>query len=213
MSASSDVTLSPELAGAVDGLVEEFTGVFAREAIADCVLDSYHRLRPAHVEAFLPLLASRFARERLRACAVSQGLLPHPVPEVLFVCTHNAARSQLAAAVLTHQAAGRVVVRSAGTAPAPGVQPEVLQVLAEGGIDAGGAYPKPLTEESVAAADVVVTMGCRDSCPVLPGRRYLDWDLPDPGGAPMEVVRAVRDDITARVRALLAELDTVRAAR
>ena len=202
-----------EMAGAVDRLAEEFTGVFAREAIADCVLDSYQRLRPARVEAFLPLLAYRFARERLRAAGVSWGLLPHPVPEVLFVCTHNAARSQLAAAVLAHEAGSRVVVRSAGTAPASAVQSEVLQVLAEAGVDAGGAYPKPLTEESVSAADVVVTMGCGDSCPVLPGRRYLDWDLPDPDGAPMEVVRALRDDITARVRALLAELDGARAAR
>jgi arsenate reductase (thioredoxin) len=91
MSAPSDVTVPPEPAGAVDGLVEEFTGVFAREAIADCVLDSYRQLRPARVEMFLPLLAYRFARERLPACAVSQGLLPRPVPEVLFVCTHNAA--------------------------------------------------------------------------------------------------------------------------
>lgn len=207
------MTVPPELAGAVDGLVEEFAGVFAREAIADCVLDSYQRLRPARVEMFLPLLAYRFARERLRACAVGQGLLPHQVPEVLFVCTQNAARSQLAAAVLAHEAAGRVVVRSAGTAPAQEVQQEVLQALAEVGIDAGGVYPKPLTEESVAAADVVVTMGCGDSCPVLPGRRYVDWDLPDPDGAPLEVVRAVRDDITARVRALLASLDAVQAAR
>jgi protein-tyrosine-phosphatase len=213
MSASSDVTAPPELAGAVDGLVEEFTGVFAREAIVDCVLDSYRQLRPARVEMFLPLLAYRFARERLRACAVGQALLPHPVPEVLFVCTHNAARSQLAAAVLAHEAAGRVVVRSAGTAPAAVVQPEVLSALAEVGIDAGGAYPKPLTEESVAAADVVVTMGCGDSCPVLPGRRYLDWNLPDPERASPEVVRAVRDDITARVRALLAELDVARVAQ
>jgi arsenate reductase len=213
MSANSDVMVSPERAGTVDGLVEEFTGVFAREAIADCVLDSYGQLRPARVEAFLPLLAYRFARERLRTAAVGQSLLPHPVPEVLFVCTHNAARSQLAAAVLAHEAGGRVVVRSAGTAPAAAVQPEVLTALAEVGIDAGGAYPKPLTEESVASADVVVTMGRGDSCPVLPGRRYLDWDLPDPDGAPLETVRAVRDDITARVRTLFTELDAVQVAR
>jgi arsenate reductase (thioredoxin) len=115
--------------------------------------------------------------------------------------------------VLAHEAAGRVVVRSAATAPAAVVQPEVLTALAEVGIDAGGTYPKPLTEESVTAADVVVTMGCGDRCPVLPGRRYLDRNLPDPDVAPPEVVRAVRDDITARVRALLAELDVAQVAR
>jgi arsenate reductase len=214
MSATSDARDAPlELTGVVDRLAEEFTGVFAREAIADCVLDSYRRLRPARLEMFLPLLAYRFARERLRSAAVSQGLLPRPVPEVLFVCTHNAARSQMAAALLAHEAGSRVVVRSAGTAPATEVQPEVLTALAEAGIDAAGAYPKPLTEESVAAADVVVTMGCGDSCPVLPGRRYLDWNLPDPDGAPLEVVRAVRDDITARVRTLVAELDAAQVAR
>jgi len=208
MSASSDVNVVPEqLAGAVDRLGEEFAGVFARETIADCVTDSYERLRPARIEAHLPLLAHRFARERLRACAVTGGRLPRAVPEVLFVCTQNAARSQLAAAVLAHEGAGRVSVRSAGTAPATVVQPEVLTVLAEVGIDAADAYPKPLTEETVAAADVVVTLGCHDSCAVLPGRRYLDWDLPDPAGAPLEVVRTVRDEITARVRTLLAELD------
>jgi arsenate reductase len=214
MSAANDATTVPlELTGAVDGLTEEFTGVFAREAIADCVRDSYDLLRPARVEAFLPLLAHRFARQRLRAAAVSQGLLPHSVPEVLFVCTRNAGRSQLAAALLEHEAGGRVVVRSAGTAPSAAVQPEVLQVLAEVGIDAAGAYPKPLTDESVAAADVVVTMGCGDSCPVLPGRRYLDWELADPHGAPLEAVRSVRNDITDRVRSLLAELDAAQAAR
>ena len=213
MSARSDVIVPEELAGVVDGLVQEFTGVFAREAVADCVLDSWRALQPARIQNFLPLLAYRFARERLRAAAVSEGLLPHPVPEVLFVCTHNAARSQLAAAVLAHEARGQVVVRSAGTDPAPSVQAEVVAVLAEVGIDAAGAYPKPLTEESVAAADVVVTMGCGDSCPVLPGRRYQDWDLPDPAGAPLELVRAVRDDVTRRVRALLADLELNGASR
>lgn len=208
MSAASDVSRVPvELDGVVDRLAEEFHGVFAREAIADCVQDSYQRLLPARVETFLPLMAYRFARERLRACAVSQGRLPREVPEVLFVCTANAGRSQLAAALLAHEAAGRVVARSAGTGPAAAVQPDVLTVLAEVGIDPADAYPKPLTEESVAAADVVVTLGCHDRCPVLPGHRYLDWNLPDPAGAPLEDVRAVRDEITARVRALLAELN------
>lgn len=214
MSPPSDAFSGPvELDGTVDRLADEFRGVFAREAIADCVYDSYERFLPARVETFLPLMAYRFARERLRACAVSQGRLPREVPEVLFVCTHNAGRSQLAAAVLEHEAAGRVIVRSAGTAPAATVQPEVLTVLREVGIDPAEAYPKPLTEESVAAADVVVTLGCHDRCPVLPGHRYLDWNLPDPAGAPLDAVRALREEITARVRALVAELDLTPVAR
>ena len=165
------------------------------------------------VDGWVEEFTGAFTRDRLCVGAVSQWLLSRPAPEVLFVRPRNVARSQLAAAVVAHEPACRVVVRSAGTAPATAVRPMVLQVLAEAGIDAGGACPKPLTEESVAAADVVVTMGCGDSCPVLPGRRYLDWNLPDPDGAPLEVVRAVRDDVTAWVRALLAEIDIVQVAQ
>jgi arsenate reductase len=125
---------------------------------------------------------------------------------VLFVCTHDAGRSQLAAALLARAAGDRVLIASAGTAPAVTVEPVVVEVLVERGIDASEAYPKPLTEEVVAAADVVITMGCGDACPILPGRRYLDWDLPDPMGADVETVRAIRDDIEARVQLLLVEL-------
>jgi protein-tyrosine-phosphatase len=125
---------------------------------------------------------------------------------VLFVCTHNAGRSQLAAALLAHAAEGRVTIASAGTAPTAAVDPVVVEALAERGIDASEAYPKPLTHEVVEAADVVVTMGCGDACPVLPGRRYLDWDLTDPVGADLATVRTIRDDIEARVQLLLIEL-------
>lgn len=130
------------------------------------------------------------------------------VPEVLFACTHNAGRSQLAAALLDHHAAGRVRVRSAGTSPGSEIHPEVRAVLAEIGLDTAREYPKPLTDEDVVAADIVITMGCGEACPVFPGTRYLDWDLPDPAGQPVDRVRAIRDDIDARVRELLAELSS-----
>lgn len=128
------------------------------------------------------------------------------MPEVLFVCVHNSGRSQMAAALLDHHAAGRVRVRSAGSAPADEINPVVRAVMAELGLDLSREFPKPLTGEAVQAADVVITMGCGDVCPVFPGKRYLDWELPDPAGLPAEEVRPIRDEIDARVRALLAEL-------
>jgi protein-tyrosine-phosphatase len=128
------------------------------------------------------------------------------VPEVLFVCVHNAGRSQMAAALLDHYAAGRVRVRSAGSAPASDVNPAVVAAMAEVGLDLTGALPKRLTDEGVRAADVVVTMGCGDACPVFPGTRYLDWQLADPAGLGVEHVRPIRDEIAVRVRALLGEL-------
>ena len=127
-------------------------------------------------------------------------------PQVLFVCVHNAGRSQMAAALLQHRAAGRVDVRSAGSAPADEVNPVVRAAMAELGIDLGGARPRVLTADAVKASDVVVTMGCGDACPVFPGRRYLDWDLADPAGKALAEVRAIRDDIDRRVRALVVEL-------
>ena len=127
-------------------------------------------------------------------------------PEVLFVCVHNAGRSQMAAALLDHYAAGRVVVRSAGSAPAGTINPAVVEVMAEQGLDLSKEFPKPLTSEAVQASDVVITMGCGDACPVYPGKRYLDWDLEDPAGKDPATVRRIRDDIDARVRHLLTEL-------
>ncbi|HEY8371303.1 MAG TPA: arsenate reductase ArsC [Pseudonocardiaceae bacterium] len=127
-------------------------------------------------------------------------------PSVLFVCVHNAGRSQMAAALLHHHARGRVTVRSAGSAPAEAVNPAVVAAMAEIGIDLSRERPKPLTADAVRAADVVITMGCGDACPVFPGRRYLDWALPDPAGKPVEDVRPIRDEIDRRVRDLLTEL-------
>jgi arsenate reductase (thioredoxin) len=128
------------------------------------------------------------------------------IPEVLFVCTHNAGRSQMAAALLDHLAAGRVRVTSAGSQPADRLNPAVVQAMAEIGLDLSHEYPKPLTADHVRAADVVITMGCGDACPVYPGQRYLDWDLPDPAGRDLEGVRPIRDDISQRVQQLLADL-------
>jgi protein-tyrosine-phosphatase len=127
-------------------------------------------------------------------------------PEVLFVCVHNAGRSQMAAALLNHHAAGRVVVRSAGSAPASAINPAVLAAMAELGLDLSREVPKQLATDAVAAADVVITMGCGDACPIFPGKRYLDWELDDPAGKPVADVRPIRDEIDRRVRALLAEL-------
>ncbi len=132
------------------------------------------------------------------------------IPEVLFVCTHNAGRSQMAAALLDHQAAGRVRVTSAGSQPADQLNPAVVQAMAEIGLDISDEYPKPLTTGNVQGADVVITMGCGDACPIYPGKRYEDWDLPDPAGLDFEAVRPIRDDINRRVQQLLTELVTAR---
>jgi protein-tyrosine-phosphatase len=128
------------------------------------------------------------------------------VPEVLFVCVHNAGRSQMAAALLDKHAAGRVTVRSAGSQPADTLNPAVVAALAEVGLDVSKEFPKPLTDEAVRQADVVITMGCGDACPFYPGKRYLDWELDDPAGQPIETVRRIRDEIDGRVRDLLVEL-------
>jgi arsenate reductase len=127
-------------------------------------------------------------------------------PEVLFVCVHNAGRSQMAAALLDHYAKGRVQVRSAGTVPADEINPAVVEAMAEVGIDISKESPKSLTDEVVRHADAVITMGCGDACPIYPGKRYLDWDLTDPAGKGLEEVRPIRDEIDRRVRALLDEL-------
>ena len=127
-------------------------------------------------------------------------------PSVLFVCVHNAGRSQMAAAFLTHLAGNRVQVRSAGSTPADAVNPAVVRAMAEVGIDISREVPKVLTTEAVQASDVVITMGCGDTCPFFPGKRYLDWELPDPAGQGVEAVRPIRDEIDRRIRELVAEL-------
>jgi arsenate reductase (thioredoxin) len=127
-------------------------------------------------------------------------------PEVLFVCVHNAGRSQIAAALLDHYADGRVGVRSAGSAPADEISPAVIEVMSEVGLDVSKEFPKPITDDAVRAADVVITMGCGDACPLYPGKRYLDWPLDDPAGKGVDAVRPIRDEIDHRVRQLLGQL-------
>jgi len=127
-------------------------------------------------------------------------------PEVIFVCVHNAGRSQMAAALLDHHAQGRVKVRSAGSAPGERIHPNVVEAMGERGLDMAKEFPKPLTDEAVQASDVVITMGCGDACPFYPGKRYLDWQVPDPAGRTLEETRPIRDEIEQRVLALLGEL-------
>jgi arsenate reductase len=143
---------------------------------------------------------------RVASTADAQGVAVADTSEVLFVCVHNAGRSQMAAALLDHHAKGGVHVRSAGSAPADRINPAVTAAMDEWGIDLSKEFPKPLTDEYVRAADVVITMGCGDACPIYPGKRYEDWELQDPAGQPVEVVRRIRDDIDARVQQLLTEL-------
>ena len=195
-----------QLTGAIASLGREYTGVFSRQTVERVLLDSLERLGPARIRTYQPVLAYRFARQRLADTAANAGQVQRDEPVVLFVCTQNAGRSQLAAALLEHAAQGRIIVRSAGSEPAERVHDNVVDVLAEAGVDTAGAFPKPIAPEALEAADVVVTMGCGDACPVLPGRRYLDWDLPDPDGADLEQARALRDDIAGRVELLMHEL-------
>jgi arsenate reductase (thioredoxin) len=128
-------------------------------------------------------------------------------PEVLFVCVHNAGRSQMAGVLTSYLSGGRVSVRSAGSDPAERINPAVVAVMSEMGLDLSQEFPKPLSDEAVRAADVVITMGCGDACPIYPGKRYLDWEVDDPAGQPPEVVRRIKADIEARVRKLLTEMD------
>ena len=201
--------LTPQalLMRAADDLALRFAGVFGKETVERCVFDSYTALaRSATVTTHLPTLAVRFAKDRLTALAHAEGRLEKPVPEVLFVCTHNSGRSQLAMALMSHHAGAAVHVRSAGTQPARHVDPTVLEVLSELGIDAADEFPKPLTDDVVRASDVVVTTGCGDACVVYPGKRYLDWELEDPEGKSLPRVRAIRDQVDALVQQLLLDL-------
>ncbi|GAA1831640.1 metalloregulator ArsR/SmtB family transcription factor [Agromyces salentinus] len=201
----------PVLERVVRDLGDRYRGVFSRETIERYVRESYDLLaeRPS-AGPRLPSLAAQFAADRLDALARPVPSSNSTVPTVLFVCVQNAGRSQMASAILRHLAGDRVRVRTAGSDPAGEVRGSVLTALDEIGVPLAGEYPKPLTDEVVRAADVVVTMGCGDACPVHPGRRYLDWDLADPVGKPLGEVRAIRDDIERRVRELLTDLQVAK---
>jgi protein-tyrosine-phosphatase len=155
---------------------------------------------------FVPLLAERFARQRLRALAKVEGKSSDGTPVVLFLCVHNAGRSQMALGWFNHLAGDRAIAWSGGSEPGTAVNPAAVAAMAEVGIDIRQEYPKPWTQEIVQAADLVVTMGCGDACPVFPGQRYEDWALDDPAGQGVEAVRPIRDEIGQRVRTLLASL-------
>ena len=188
-------------------LSRRHTGVFTRATVARYVTESYHALSAAsRLPEIVPALTERFATDRLSALARTQGLADKRLPEVLFVCEHNAARSQMAAALLTQRAARRVRVHSAGTRPAADLELHIVTAVEEVGADLSAEYPKPLTDEIVKAADIVVTVGCGDACPVYPGKRYLDWTVPDPDGQDLPEVRRIRDELALLVDDLLAEL-------
>ena len=163
----------------------------------------------ATVPNFLPLLAERFARQRLNALARVEGKITDGKPTVLFLCTHNAGRSQMALGFFTHLAGERAVAWSGGSEPGNEINPAAIEAMAEVGIDITEEFPKPWTDEIVRAADVVITMGCGDACPVFPGKRYAEWAIPDPAGQTLEAVRPIRDDIEEYVRRLLEELGLI----
>jgi len=188
-------------------LEREFAGVYGPETIERFLTDSVDQLLPqARITTFVPVLAERFARDRLRALAKIEGLITAMNPSVLFLCVHNAGRSQMAAGWLQHLAGGRVQVYSGGSEPASEVNPAAIAAMAEVGIDISSEFPKPWTDEIVRAADVVVTMGCGDACPLFPGQRYEDWVLEDPAGLGVESVRPIRDEIRRRVEVLIGSL-------
>ncbi|WP_306357488.1 MULTISPECIES: arsenate reductase ArsC [unclassified Nocardia] len=205
----ADLSIDQQLAlkTAATRLHDDFATMFGVETIERFLHSSYDQFAGhATVVNFLPLLAERFARQRLRALARVEGRIADGKPTVLFLCTHNAGRSQMALGWFTELAGDDAVAWSGGSEPGREINPAAVAAMAEVGIDISGEFPKPWTEEIVRAADVIVTMGCGDACPVYPGRRYEEWVLDDPAGADVAAVRPIRDEIEQRVRRLLAEL-------
>jgi arsenate reductase (thioredoxin) len=191
---------------AADALQDEFAGTFSRETITRYIAESVDLLGASKVNVFVPVLAHRFARERLKALGQAEGLITKARPEVLFVCVHNAGRSQMAAGLVKLRSDGRIHVRSAGSDPGETINPAVVEAMEEVGVDMSEEFPKPLTDEVVRAADVVITMGCGDACPIYPGKNYEDWVLDDPADEDLETVRRIRDEIDGRVKRLISEL-------
>ena len=203
------LTIDQQLAlkSAAVRLAEQFDGVFGPETIERFLTSSYDQFASrATATNFLPIMAERFARQRLQALARVEGKADG-LPTVLFLCVHNAGRSQMALGWFNHLAGDGAVAWSGGSEPGDEVNPAAIAAMAEVGIDIGTEFPKPWTDEIVQAADVVVTMGCGDACPLFPGKRYEDWVLEDPAGLGVEAVRPIRDEIGRRVRELLASLD------
>jgi arsenate reductase (thioredoxin) len=204
-SLSIDQQYALELAATT--LHEEFADSFSTETIRLYLETSYDEFaNRAKFTNFLPLMAERFARQRLRALAKIEGLATDGTPIVLFLCVHNAGRSQMALGWFNRLADDRAVAWSGGTEPGRGINPAAVEAMAEVGIDITGEFPKPWTDEIVRAADVVITMGCGDACPLYPGKRYEDWELDDPAGLDVAAVRPIRDQIRDRVERLLGEI-------
>ncbi|TCC24842.1 arsenate reductase ArsC [Kribbella speibonae] len=188
-------------------LTEQFGQIYGRETIERFLHSSYDQFATGStVPNFLPLLAERFARQRLTALAKVEGHHDDGLPVVLFLCVHNAGRSQMALGFFEHLAGGQAVGWSGGSEPGIEVNEAAVAAMAERGIDISTDYPKPWTDEIVRAADAVVTMGCGDACPIFPGKRYENWVLDDPNGLDVDAIRPIRDEIERRVRQLLAEL-------
>lgn len=188
-------------------LADDFAGLYGKETIERFLASSFDQFaNHAKVTRFLPLLAERFAHQRLQALARVEGLHDDGKPVVLFLCTHNAGRSQMALGFFQALTGDNAVAWSGGSEPGIEVNPAAIAAMAERGIDISREFPKPWTDETVRAADVVVTMGCGDACPIFPGKRYENWDVEDPAGQSVEDVRPIRDEVERRVRSLMASL-------
>ncbi|WP_433476181.1 arsenate reductase ArsC [Spirillospora sp. CA-142024] len=193
---------------ATRNLAEEFTGTFSRETIERFLHSSYDQFADrATISRFLPLLAERFARQRLHALARIEGKDTATVPIVLFLCVHNAGRSQMALGFFQHLAGTAAIGWSGGSEPGIEVNPAAIAAMRERGIDISREFPKPWSDEITRAADVIITMGCGDACPIFPSKRYEDWTVEDPEGLDLQAIRPIRDEIERRVRTLLTELE------
>jgi arsenate reductase len=201
---AAPLEMRPAIRTASHRLAGEFAGTFGPGTIRRYMSDSYTALHGAKVQSFVPLFVERFTR--LRARARVEGLSTTDTPMVVFLCVHNAGRSQMAAGWAKHLGGDGIETFSGGSDPGSEVNPAAIEAMAEVGVDIRSQFPKPWTDEVVRAADVVVTMGCGDACPIFPGKRYEDWELPDPAGRGLADVRPIRDAIEQRIRALLDDL-------
>ncbi len=190
----------------VQQLARKYAGKFDESEIRPIVKESFDSFSDAKVRTFVAVFTTRYADDRLRALAKVRGLITGAPPSVLFVCVHNAGRSQMAAGWLRHLSRGKIEVYSGGSLPGKDLNAAAVAAMNEVGIDIANEFPKPFAVEIVQAADVVITMGCGDTCPIFPGKRYEDWALDDPAGLGVEAVRPIRDQIRQRVESLISDL-------
>jgi protein-tyrosine-phosphatase len=190
----------------VNQLARKYAGEFDETEIRPIVKESYESFADAKVRTFVAVFTTRYADDRLRAMAKVRGLITDAPPSVLFVCVHNAGRSQMAAGWVRHLSKGKIEVYSGGSLPGKDLNTAAVAAMQEVGIDIANEFPKPFAVEIVQAADVVITMGCGDTCPIFPGKRYEDWALDDPAGLGVDAVRPIRDEIRRRVESLISDL-------